>query len=145
MNSSLSRHHLDSLYKNFESMGINYIGHGHLDSAGSWHGYFSNKEWEKIYIENQFYLHEPLTNVLLKTTKPVFFCDMASLEDKKEIMKYRSQICNIIKGLSFMTETKKGQNFLSLGFSSNHVNCLEFFLKHKEQISLLFKNLYAKN
>lgn len=142
MNSSLSIHHLDSLYKDFESIGINYIGHGHIDLTGNWHGYFSNKEWEKIYVENQFYLYEPLTDALLKITKPVFFWDMANLEDKKGIMKHRSQICKIIKGLSFRVETEKGQNFLSLGFSSNHVNCLEFFLDHKGQIRSLFRNLY---
>lgn len=135
-------HNLDLLYKNFESIGVNYVGHGHINSTGTWYGYFSNKDWEKIYVENQFYLHEPLTEVLLKTTRPVFFWDMAHLEDKKGIMKHRSQICKIIKGLSFMIETEKGQNFLSLGFSSNHINCLDFFIENKEQVSSLFKDLY---
>lgn len=134
-------HEFGDFYKNLKATGVNYIGYGFVTSTGKWWGYFSNREWEKIYRKNQFYLYEPLTDILLKTEKPVFFWDMADMEDKKGIMQQRSQVCNVVKGFSLTMPTEKGQSFLSLGFSANHINCLKFFFEHKERISSFFKKI----
>ena len=133
--------HLERSYKNLNVLGVGYMSHGRIGLDGTWCGYFSNKSWEKIYRDHRFHLYEPLIEVLLTTTKPVFFWNMANLDDKEGITKYRSQTCQIVKGLSLMMDTDEGKSFLSLGFSSNHVDCFKFFVAHKKQIISLFERL----
>ena len=137
------REDVKSVFNSFSKNNVDYIGYGRIDVQGQWTGYFSNDQWRKIYLEKNLCFYEPLALTLMQTSRPLLIWNLASLDDKHEIMKQRAEVCGINRGLTLQMRTEKGQEFLSLGFDSNHIDCIDFFMQHKSFISDQFKQLAA--
>jgi hypothetical protein len=60
----------DRFSEELKDIGVIYVGHGFVNQNYEHSGYFSNRNWQEIYIGNKFFLKEPLLKNFLKKPRP---------------------------------------------------------------------------
>ncbi len=96
-------------YKHFlvaslRNMGFTYVSLGfkRLDQEDVL-GIFSHDDWQREYVTNSYFLHDPLLNAALKITDCFLIWDHISPKDDHafEIMNLRNNMCDTCSGITF--------------------------------------------
>ena len=111
---------LESIAKEFKSIGVDYVGH-FVRSGEKETVFFSHKEWHDLYVNQGVKAMDPYTNFALSSKSSFFMWDHVPLKDKEsqEIVKKRSDLCHIGAGMTFYSKFQNTEHIFALASSKN--------------------------
>ena len=118
---------LDIFFGDLKEVGIAYLGHGVVSDQGDHTGYFSNKSWGEIYIQNKYFFVEPI----LKNYKnqEIDVISWTALEDVRSIARTRNEFVQLGSGMTICKRDNAFNTFFNIGFNKD-VDIIRFsFLK----------------
>lgn len=121
---------LDVLTKELREIGVSYVGHGVVSLQGDHTGYFSNQEWQNIYLSGRFFHNEPILDAFIKN--PLGAVHWQCVE-KNEVASMRREVVDILGGVTLCNFYHSFFGFLNIGFSDER-NTYDFLKKNKPLI-----------
>jgi hypothetical protein len=114
---------LDMFFGDIKTVGVSYLGHGVVSDRGDHTGYFSNKEWGQVYMQNQYFFAEPILQLYEK--EPLSLIPWVSVEDCNSIAQLRNERAQLTSGLTICRKEDGFNTFFNIGLNEN-VNIIDF-------------------
>lgn len=118
---------LDLFFGDLQNIGVFYIGHGVISEDGNHTGYFSNKKWGELYINNQYFFHEPILGDFKENQ--IDLISWTNLKDVHSIAQMRKEFTQVTSGMTLYKKEGDFRTFFNLGFNKE-IDLAQFaFLK----------------
>jgi len=114
---------LDMFFGDLQPVGVSYLEHGVVSDQGDHTGYFSNKEWGQVYMQNQYFFSEPILQ--LYEEKSLSLIPWASIEDCNSIAQLRNERDQLTSGLTLCRKEGEFNTFFSIGLNET-IDIIEF-------------------
>lgn len=108
---------LDLFFGDLQKIGVFYVGHGVISDIGSHTGYFSNKKWGELYINNRYFFHEPILKGF--EDNKVDLISWAGIEDIHSIAQERKEFTQVTSGMTIYKKDGDFKTFFNLGFNKD--------------------------
>ena len=108
---------LDLFFEELKEVGVAYIGHGVVSDQGNHTGYFSDKKWGELYVQNQYFFDEPILNNYEKNE--IDLISWGKVEDQHSIAHIRNEFTNVISGVTICKKDNGFNTFFNLGFKQD--------------------------
>lgn len=128
---------LDSLTEELKEIGVQYVGHGVVSVEGNHTGYFSNREWQGIYLSGKFFHAEPILDQFLKN--PFDKVHWKYVENNN-VAQLRKEMTGVVNGVTLCNFHNSFFGFLNIGFPDDRDT--EKFLKDNLPIISAYHNVY---
>jgi len=127
---------LDWFFGDLKEIGVAYIGHGVVNDQGNHTGYFSNREWGELYIQNQYFFFEPI--IQNYTKKDMSLIPWGTLEDNHSIARIRSEYTKISSGVTLCKKDNEFNTFFNIGFSQD-IDLIDFLFFKRDVLLSYFQ------